>query len=135
MRLKIEFEVEIPDIEHTEEELEEYCKEQKTFLEKVAKMVQNIFIATDDKDKENKRKRKNQMFDLSQKLIDLFDGLKYIRLLLLNSQANNDAENNETNNIQKNNIKKNLTSLLPTTNGLPTNNILQSIPPFDKPTT
>lgn len=87
--------------EMTQEELEEYCKEQKTFLEKVAKMVQNIFIATDDKDKENKRKRKNQMFDLSQKLIELFDGLKYIRLLLLNSQANNDAENNETNNIQK----------------------------------
>jgi hypothetical protein len=128
--------------EMTQEELEEYCQEQKTFLEKVAKMVQNIFIATDDKDKENKRKRKNQMFDLSQKLIELFDGLKYIRLLLLNSHANNDAENNETNDIQKNNIEENLTSLLQTnnvpqlpTNGVPTNNILQSIPPFNKPTT
>jgi hypothetical protein len=121
--------------EMTQEKLEEYCKEQKTFLEKVAKMVQNIFIATDDKDKENKRKRKNQMFDLSQKLIELFDGLKYIRLLLLNSQANNDAENNETNNIQKNNIEENLTSLLPTKNVVPQlpTNILQSIP-FKKPT-
>jgi hypothetical protein len=119
--------------EMTQEKLEEYCQEQKTFLEKVAKMVQNIFIATDDKDKENKRKRKNQMFDLSQKLIELFDGLKYIRLLLLNSQANNDAENNEANNIQKNNIEENLTSLLPDVPQLPTNNILQSIP-FNKPT-
>jgi hypothetical protein len=121
--------------EMTQEELEEYCKEQKTFLEKVAKMVQNIFIATDDKDKENKRKRKNQMFDLSQKLIELFDGLKYIRLLLLNSQANNDAENNEANNIQKNNIEENLPSLFPkNVPQLQTNNILQNFP-FNKPTT
>ena len=110
----------------TQEELEEYCQEQKSFLEKVAKMVQNIFIAKDDKDKENKRKRKNQMFDLSQKLIELFDGLKYVRLLLLNSQANNEAENNEaeTENNGANNIEENLNSFFPT----------NYRSPFNKPT-
>ena len=72
----------------TTEDLEQYCNKQKEILENAQKDVQNIFIADNDKQTNNKRKRKNQMLDLLQKLIELFDGLKYIQILLLGSQEN-----------------------------------------------